>query len=153
MIESPRPSSSLPASHGKKLRIDQQKHMVWLVIFSGAIVLSFLLNVVGTESVSIGGVTLPEVCTLKRLTGWNCPGCGLTRSFISMADTEWQAAWQFHPAGPLWFFVFAIQVPYRIWQLVRLRNGQPEFRFRGEWILSAVLLSTLLVAWAFRLIV
>ena len=66
---------------------------------------------------------LPELCFLRRYTGLACPGCGLTRSFISLARGELAHAWAFNPAGVLWFVACAVQVPYRSVQLWRLARG------------------------------
>src|SRR5439155_17330752 len=69
---------------------------------------------------------LPELCTLRRLTGLACPGCGLTRCFISLAHADLAAAWSYNPAGLLLFPMVAFQIPFRGLQLWRLRRGQAE---------------------------
>ncbi|GIW96205.1 MAG: hypothetical protein KatS3mg110_4246 [Pirellulaceae bacterium] len=47
------------------------------------------------------GVALPELCGYRILTGHNCPGCGLTRSIVSICHGQWWRAMNFHPLGPL----------------------------------------------------
>ena len=44
---------------------------------------------------------LPELCLMRRLASVDCPGCGLTRCFISLAHGDLPAAWSYNPAG-LW---------------------------------------------------
>lgn len=48
----------------------------------------------------------------------------MTRSFISLAHGDWAAAWQYNPAGPLWFGLILAQVPYRVWQIRRWYTGR-----------------------------
>ena len=49
----------------------------------------------------IAGV--PSVCVFFNLTGTPCPGCGLTRSFVSLAHGHVREAFVWHPLGPLLF--------------------------------------------------
>lgn len=43
-----------------------------------------------------------EICHFRRLTGLDCPGCGLTRSFTCITHGRFEEAMAFHPFG----FVF-----------------------------------------------
>src|SRR5213082_114107 len=43
----------------------------------------------------------PPLCPFRLLTGLPCPGCGLTRSVVSLAHGDLAAALTFHPLGPL----------------------------------------------------
>lgn len=51
--------------------------------------------------------TLPSFCTMKRITGIGCPGCGMTRSVIATAHGNLRTAVKFHAFGP---FVFVVAV-------------------------------------------
>jgi len=42
------------------------------------------------------------ICPLVALTGFPCPGCGLTRAGISVLRLDFVSAWRFHP------FIFPI---------------------------------------------
>lgn len=66
---------------------------------------------------------LPQICSLRRLTGYPCPGCGMTRSFISMAHVQFSAAFSYHPLGPLLFLATVAQIPYRLWRLRSSAQG------------------------------
>lgn len=122
-------------------------HVAWLSIYSLVLLASFMLRVKGTDHVEFSYVMLPELCNLKRFTGIECPGCGLTRSFICMAHGEWYAAWKFHAAGPIWFIAVVAQVPYRIWQLLRLKRGKMEFRTGMEVPLLVAMFVLIVVVW------
>jgi len=97
---------------------------------------------------------LPGTCTFREITGVPCPGCGLTRSFISLGHGHMFEAWTYNPAGFLFFAVVAFQVPYRVFQIVRIHRGQRQHRFAyfDSWVLIA-LVAVLLVQWAWRLLV
>lgn len=116
-----------------------------VVLFAAAV-----LQVRGETQVALLGVALPESCAWRRLMGLNCPGCGLTRSFVSLAHGEVSRAWHFHPLGPLLFGVVAMQLPYRGFQLWRLSHSLPELK--GRWtigipVLLAVALGARWIVW------
>ncbi len=86
---------------------------------------------------------LPK-CPWRMLLGIQCPGCGLTRAFVALAQGDLRAAWTFHPwAFPL--FAGAVWFAARPWWLA-LRAGKPSARAveptgkRGQpWLTLAVL--------------
>lgn len=100
---------------------------------------------------------LPELCTAKRMFGWSCPGCGLTRSVVHSAHGRLGKAFQMNPAGPLFFLVFVLQVPWRIWRLVGHRNFEQQSSaihpvvhfFTGGGFAIVAIVATL-VQWVFR---
>jgi hypothetical protein len=77
---------------------------VLLAGFAGAILASVLLGP-GEEGVRVFGVTLPSFCLFRNLTGWRCPGCGLTRSFVFLGHGHPIDALRMHPLGPLLYLV------------------------------------------------
>ena len=50
------------------------------------------------------GLTLTPLggwrCPLRSVTGWPCPGCGLTRSALATLTGQWAEAIHLHLAGP-----------------------------------------------------
>jgi hypothetical protein len=46
---------------------------------------------------------LPSFCTMKRVTGIGCPGCGMTRSVCATARGDVRTALRFHLFGPAVF--------------------------------------------------
>jgi hypothetical protein len=95
------------------------------------------------------GWPLPELCTSRRLLGFECPGCGLTRSFIAIMHGDLARAWFYNPAGLLVFAAIAFQVPYRTVQLNRARRGKPSFHtawLDGTWIIVGAALITQWIA-------
>lgn len=96
-------------------------HRLSLAVSIGVLVLSFILSFNGEQRLTLPGLNghpLPPLCASRALLGIHCPGCGLTRSFVSLAAGDWTAAWKFHRLGWLVFLGVAAQIPYRIWGLV-----------------------------------
>jgi hypothetical protein len=112
----------------RRLRPDPMYHAVVLGMCTAVIALAFLMSVRAQTQVLIPylGIPLPDLCLAKRWSGGSCPGCGMTRCFISLAHGDWRAALHYNFAGPLLFAMMAFQIPYRSVQLVRIRRGLPE---------------------------
>jgi hypothetical protein len=64
------------------------------------------------DGITVLGTRLPEVCVTKRVGWGECPGCGLTRSFVLGVRLD-PEAFRLHPAGPLLLLVLVAQIPYR----------------------------------------
>jgi len=97
-------------------------------------------------------LSLPELCILRRTAGIDCPGCGLTRCFISLAHGDLAAAWSYNPAGLWLFLIMACQIPFRSYQLWRISRGRPEIVL--PWALQftlAILAIALITQWSLRL--
>jgi hypothetical protein len=135
---------------------DELLHWVLLSMSSIVLLAALVLHVDGQNRVVVPlvKVPLPGVCSYKRWTGADCPGCGLTRCFVSCAHGDIRRAWNFNPAGILFFAVTAFQIPYRGLQLWRLRRGRSEVSLgRLPALLIALVIVSLLVQWAVRLCV
>jgi hypothetical protein len=114
-------------------RPDPLYHAILLGLCACVLLAAFFLSVRDGSQVVLPllHIPLPELCTARLLTGFGCPGCGLTRSFISLAHGDIATAWSYNPAG-LWLFaIMALQIPFRSYQLWRLRRGQAEIELRG----------------------
>ena len=130
-------------------------HWGLLAVSSVVVLLAVLLQVRGEEQVVLPGVgiPLPGTCTFKQFVGADCPGCGLTRCFVSMGHGQLGRAWHFNPVGIVFFTIVASQIPFRSVQLWRMRRGTDEIRL-GWWGYSVMLLvlAALLVQWVVRLV-
>lgn len=116
-------------------------HLSLLLLCSVVVSLSLLLSTRGPEQVIVPvfNSPLPGLCMSKMLFGIDCPGCGLTRCFISVAHGDLRAAWGFNPAGLLFFALVVSQIPLRAWQIWRIRHGRPELEIgRYHWPLFVV---------------
>lgn len=95
------------------------------------------------------GLHSVSFCFLKHMTGLDCPGCGLTRSFMALSRGSVLNAFLFNPAGPLIYLVFLLYAlerfliligkPYQFQfntTLVKLYGGAIVFLLFGSWFLK-----------------
>jgi hypothetical protein len=110
------------------------------------------------DGITVYGVRLPEICGMKRMGWGDCPGCGLTRSFVlgSRLNPE---AFALHPAGPLLLLVVAGQLPFRGWRWYRRRSRRRQGlvdleheRYEPFWrVFRWGLVGAVLGGWLFKL--
>lgn len=132
-----------------------QFHVGVLLACVVVLLLSAMLRVQGQTQVALPLVSapLPELCSWRRYFGVDCPGCGLTRSFICLAHGDVARAWGYNPAGLMLFTGMLFQFPYRGMQLARRARGLADRPAPTRlWIVWTVLLVvTLLGQWAWRM--
>lgn len=121
------------------------------VLIGSALVLAAacVLSVIDPESVGIPAIgwQVPGTCVSRYLFQSPCPGCGLTRSFVSLAHGDFVQAVRFNPAGPVLFAIFAFQIPFRSVQLWRLQRDEPPLEWPWLNYVLPVTLVLLLAQW------
>jgi hypothetical protein len=135
-------------------------HLVILALSSLLLAASFALSFEGSSSAVAlpGGVELPTLCWSRGLFGVECPGCGLTRSFVAIAHGEFARAWRTNPAGFVWFAAVALQIPLRLYLLRRAARKQDAKDIEPAWLptLTAVswtmLIGATMLQWAVRML-
>ena len=90
---------------------------------------------------------LPETCASKVIFNSTCAGCGLTRSFIHMAAFRWKASWDIHRSGWAVALLVIGQIPFRLFQLKRIRSGKEPYRAEWIWWISGIVFALLIVHW------
>lgn len=137
----------------RRPRSDAQLHWILLGMSAAVMLAACLLSVRGEEQVvmPIIGIPLPGTCSFKSFFGMDCPGCGLTRCFVSLGHGDVRGAWSFNPVGIFLFGVVAFQIPYRLTQLWRLRSGRQAIRPHAwtNFVLAGVA-AALLLQWLGR---
>ena len=127
---------------------------VWLCGSLACILLAANMRVGDNRRVYLRGFEqpIPETCWSYGRLGLDCPGCGLTRTFVHLTHAEFTQAWQLNPVGWLVFLFAMAQIPCGIAQLV--------FRSRARWVeawgtwndwCSAFLVIALLLQWIVRM--
>lgn len=93
------------------------------------------------------GYRLPLLgCPVRHLTGIPCPTCGMTRSFMAIAQGHWSQALAHHWFGPILFFSFlvaAIHIAIELWcdrQVLTFYRGWLNRRSFQLWALLSLLL-------------
>ena len=128
--------------------------MTMLCIAVAVIVLSFALRVRADQRVELlglSGLPAPEMCGSRLWFGIECPGCGLTRGFISLANGDWSGAVAFNRVAPPLVLAVLAQIPYR---LAMLLNWPPVRRFaESSWsnAFGWVLIVALIGNWLLKL--
>ena len=128
---------------------------VWMVGGLVCVALAALMNVGDDRRVYLPGSSapVPELCMLYSRWGIDCPGCGLTRTFIHMAHGQWVSAWQTNPVGILVFVFACLHIPMGAAQVIfRMRNSFVESWGKwNDWCIAGLLIA-LLLQWAMRLV-
>ncbi len=123
MTETPELSSNLKELNRRL----EMKYQAGVLIFCSILLLVALLLHIdhdGHVSTPFLNWATPGMCWFRSTTGIDCPGCGMTRSFVSLGDGRFVDAVRFNWAGILIFLAIAFQIPYRLLQIKRLREGK-----------------------------
>jgi uncharacterized integral membrane protein len=102
----------------------RRRHWTTLIVSVLVIVLAYLLSIRTDGRVAFRFApahALPETCLIHGLFGFNCPGCGLTRSILCLARGQWQLSLAYHRLGWLMALMIVLQLPYRTLLLTRGR--------------------------------
>jgi hypothetical protein len=131
-----------------------EHHAIMLAVSVVVLALAATMSVRGEGTqVSLPWMTspLPELCHMRRMTGLDCPGCGLTRCFISIAHGDVAAAARYNLGGVLLFGLLIAQLPYRSLQLWRLSRGLPALKLRRlTTVLAVIVISMLILQWLWK---
>jgi len=131
-------------------------HSGLLIVALGVVILACTLRVENNTLVVIPGINqpLPELCTFRRMFNMDCPGCGLTRCFISLGHGKVMNAMRFNPAGILLFGIVLFQIPYRTTQLWRIHATGIPLRLPDYYLWILMGFSILLVIqWIVRTVI
>lgn len=123
--------------------------MLWASV--AMLLLALVLHETDEGRVAVRGLPslpLPHTCMSRQLFGVECPGCGLTRSVIHLAEGDLKSSWQRHRLGWLLGFAIAVQIPYRL-AGIYLHTPSPLGRLTPR-IFSAALILALMVNWLLR---
>jgi len=150
MASSPTQSTVDPPS----AQATPQAHWQTFILCAAMVVASGLLDL-GSGGITVPGAPnrpIPGTCLTRVLLHMDCPGCGMTRSFVAMAHGEFRRAFALHRLGPFIFLFVLLQVPLRAYAI--LRGGLP--RWANQPRVSSYLLwisfIALWVNWVYNLI-
>lgn len=110
------------------------------IALAGAILLPALAVVYAVDP---SRYALGPPCPYKLLTGWACPGCGLTRCVHAALHGDFARAWQYNP----WIFV-AMPAALVFATLPRVTGEAKAQRLRTA--LAWVMLGVTLAFWVWR---
>lgn len=147
------PVSIEPRSREQFFRAELQLHWTFLIMGALVILMSILMRSDGPTAVYLPGfeTPMPETCSTKRLLGFACPGCGMTRAFIAISHFEFARAWGFNRASFVVYAFIAGQIPWHVWQISRIKRGLPPAHVVWVYALPIAMLIALLGNWLLNL--
>ena len=106
-----------------KSQIDRKKIRLSLVLFSLIVLVGFTYFLL----IRFTGIIIP--CFFFQLTGYYCPGCGVTRLFLSLFRFQLYQAFRYNPLVfcmlPFGFYIILIEFKY--WLYGCKTKSVPEF--------------------------
>jgi hypothetical protein len=123
-------ASVIRASDFLDERINPIPHHLFHALFFSTVLMFAAFSSVNFGRVTLFGYTIPSLCMFHNLTGFDCPGCGITRSFIYALHGQWYNSYLMHLWGIPLAAIVIFQIPYHIW---RATGGSP-FRFHPNFI-------------------
>jgi hypothetical protein len=94
------------------------------------------------------GVFNRTFCLWKRLSGYKCPACGITRSAGSLLTGHWRESLTFHPAGPVIVTILVLLTVYLSAVTLFRSPGLPWRREVNVYqVLDSVMVVTLVLVW------
>jgi len=89
-------------------------------------------------------------CYFLEATGHNCPTCGMSRSFFSMAQANFISAFEFHYFGPLLYVFFIIMVIKFAGEIIMNKNITIKKNLIPHKIVFLVFSLTWLTVWILK---
>ena len=127
-------------------------HRLVFLMSSGMLLIAVLLGQLQRVLPSASISRLPVLCAFRRMTGVPCPGCGLTRSWVALAEGNLHQSLGFHRLGWLvMLYVIAQALRHGLWLVAPgLRLGLDRLGKYLDWGIL-VLAGALFVNWFFNL--
>jgi Protein of unknown function (DUF2752) len=110
-------ASHAPVPASTENKVGPGRHREMLIVTTLILLGAFGLKVRADQRVAprgFPGLPLPETCHTRAWFGVKCPGCGLTRSFIYLAEGDWKTSLATHRIGWLMALAVLLQFPYRL---------------------------------------
>lgn len=137
----------------RQIRIARDRHRTMLYFALFIIAASFLLRRGDSETITLAWprVELPPLCASRALFDIECPGCGLTRSFVALAAGDIRESWHLHRLG--WLLALAVvgQIPYRLYALRQLRKTKSTVQSVWPKVFGNFLIAMLILNWLLKI--
>lgn len=100
--------------------------------------------------VSIEKLAKLPLCFFKSFFKFDCPGCGLTRAFLSLPRGEIARAIQFNAASPVLYVMFWLMLIFLLYRRVKPSFVEPFYFGRLRVYLSQLVLVLMTGHWAVK---
>jgi hypothetical protein len=107
-----------------------------------------IISVAAYDLRQTGGSGWMPGCFFRKLTGLECPGCGMTRGTHALLNGRWMEAFRFNPIGMILLPIAMLGLGVECFGWVR---GKSVFRglYLGRWG-SLILLGVTVIWWIWR---
>ena len=135
------------------VRSEIRLHALFFSMAALILLMSIFMGTDGDKAVFLPGFSspLPDSCTSRRMLGIDCPGCGMTRAFISISHGNFARAWQLNHASFIVYFFVAVQIPWHAIQIWKLRRNQRPMDWRWVYLTPVAVVVVLSFNWAWTL--
>jgi hypothetical protein len=118
-------------------------------LLAASLVASLMVDPEPGGHLTLAGRDLGPGCASRYLTGAACPFCGMSHSFMALADGDLAASLRHHPLGPVVAIAFCAFIAA---VAVRLKKGAaPVVETRVFLTASSCLLATSIAVWSARM--
>lgn len=128
-------------------------HWTYLGICLVLVLLPAFLSSSDSACVSLFGLRVPGSCLSRELFHADCPGCGLTRSFVAVTHGQFGESFSLHRLGLVLYLFFLGQIAYRVYCLRKRCANLPAALLRLQSWLGFGMVTALLANWAIGLFV
>ena len=143
------PQETLPVRQ-KQIYIPELLFRILVLLLAvTAIALSFMMTVKDDREVCLPFTTdpIPEMCGIRGMLGVDCPGCGMSRAFISISNLEIDKGLAFNSASLVVYLFVVAQIPWHATQIfTTLYRGGPIDTW---WTLFAPISVILWLLWCY----
>jgi len=127
----------------EKLPHDKTTHITYICIFGVILTLTFLITFHqnNKNNLTFFNLKLPPLCLSKSLTNTECPGCGMTRSFVNIAKFNFGEAFKLNRVSIPLFIYFIYAFLYHSYCLTILNQEVPsKLSIYNKWFANLILI-------------
>lgn len=91
-------------------------NLVIVLVCFGILFLAVLISPVdeGSSFLKLGRFPIPSTCSFNNLTGYPCPGCGLSRSMVAAVHGDISGSFRFHRLGLVTVLYLLLQLIFQL---------------------------------------
>ena len=94
--------------------------------------ITFFINYDCSKNSDNYSIPIDELCIIRNVTGFPCPGCGMTRAHIEVLKLNFKKAFYYHPLFILPTIVFAVVI-------LRNKSKTANYIYNNNYIIFTVL--------------
>ena len=134
---------------GRRIPADPGTHKAYLFIVGVMVIAPFFLTIPSERQsgIAVAGVQLPSTCPSQRFFHTQCPGCGLTHSFVQLTHGHLRDSIRWNRVGIPLFLYFLFQLVLRVRILARPETIHAPLALALQHYLSWGVAAMLMLNW------